>query len=603
MKLTKFFVNILCFLCVVGFGTVGYVAESSGQARVSIAFYDLVRDLRYDWRPTAGDSLSFTVKVTKPPYYSGGTLTAELSDVTSYRGQHGNKANPDPAVVSDLTLYIVQNYGWRAERPGVLNSLTLTHPIEMSNSSATTYESMTLRVDCEDYAAYGKLTFSASGSTGAADPIVIKIPRDVNGNKIADGWRNDETTADPNNNNPSKNWVASWDEESGPAAPNTQRGDTVTVLDEYRGLDINGTWTETDPEGWDVFILSESGLGVASSLPGMTPRLMGSNEVDYDRGHVMPYQASNSARFGKVYAIRLKNDTDAFDRQNPDRIFGEMGLGPPSSGTIGLVFPERIRGWANFKGMGNHADTLVSQTTGHEIAHGVHLRHCPQGHGDHLNCYMWSEIDTMSPHVSQFHSHHDIDYDLKSPSFSPQTPFVIPAGKKRSYDPAQGTWALLGPNDLHPISVTAPRNGGGSDGDSGGGSGGGSGGNQNQNTINNPTIRSTNTGSSIYGCDYNAEYDYCTDTGTCTTRTGPNGIGMCGHRWCCCAPVGTETSSTPSTTSSTTVTSTNTGTSDTYGCDYNAEYDYCSDTGTCTTRTGPNGIGMCGHRWCCCATQ
>ena len=60
MKWTKVFVKTFCFLCLVCFGTVGYVAESSGQARVSIAFDNLDRDLPYSWRPTAGSSLSFT---------------------------------------------------------------------------------------------------------------------------------------------------------------------------------------------------------------------------------------------------------------------------------------------------------------------------------------------------------------------------------------------------------------------------------------------------------------------------------------------------------------------------------------------------------------
>ena len=101
-----------------------------------------------------------------------------------------------------------------------------------------------------------------------------------------------------------------------------------------------------------------------------------------------------------------------------------------------------------------------------------------------------------------------------------------------------------------------------------------------------------------YGCDYNAEYDYCTDTGWCSAGSGEFEIGMCGHRWCCCAPEGAETSSTPPSTS---VTSTNTGYSSSYGCDYNAEYDYCTDTGWCLAGSGEFEIGMCGHRWCCCA--
>ena len=71
----------------------------------------------------------------------------------------------------------------------------------------------------------------------------------------------------------------------------------------------------------------------------------------------------------------------------------------------------------------------------------------------------------------------------------------------------------------------------------GNGEGGADNGGANNNLGTSPTVTSTNTGySSSYGCDYNAEYDYCTDTGWCSAGSGEFEIGMCGHRWCCCAP-------------------------------------------------------------------
>ena len=589
MKWTKILISILCLICLL---TTGYVTEGSSQ--LTIAVPNLLTNLPIDWRPLAGKRLSFNVKVTKPAHYSGGRLTATLSEVTSYPGKCGNK---QARYLSDLLLRQLDpgyNPGWRVETLYT----SLSHPIEANLTAQEKTEWITLEVSCEDYAAYGKLTFATTGSSIAeAAPYVITIPRDVNGNKIADGWRNDETTADPTNNNPSKNYVASWDEESGPPAPNAQRGDNLTVLDEYRGLYVNGTWTTTDPEGWDVFIMSESGLGVASSLPGMTPHLMGQHEVTHAGGEVLDYQASNGWDGSNVYAIRLANNSDAFDEQNPEAHFGEMVLGPPSSSTQGQVFPERIRGWAILKQIvGQTADVLISQTVGHEIAHGVHLHHCPNG--TDLDCYMWEVTDSVSQYESQWHDHHLVDYDLKRPSSAPQTPTSIPAGKTRGYDPGTGTWSLVVVTTLDPTTVTAPRDDPSDDPSDDPPD-------ETPNEIQNPNIRSTNTGSSTYGCDYNAEYDYCTDTGTCTTRTDATGVGMCGHRWCCCAPADTTTQTPPSTpTSSTTppATSTNTGSSS-YGCDYNAEYDYCTDTGTCTTRSGEFEIGMCGHRWCCCAPE
>ena len=577
MKWTKTLVSILYLIC---FLTTGYMAE--GSSRLAIAVPYLLTDLPIDWRPEDGKSLRFNVKVTKPPHYSGGKLTATLTDVTTYRGSCGNRWS----VYNDLELRqdSFHNSGWRVE-----SSLTsLSHPIAQNVTAHEATEWMTLRVDCADYAAYGKLTFATvRSSVPEAYPIVIKIPRDVNNNKIADNWRNDETTADPNNNNPSKNYVANWDEESGPAAPNAQRGDTLTVLDEYRGLYINGTWTDTDPEGWNVFIRSESGLGSAEKLPGMTCHLMGLSDVTHDGGHVMDYQASNDSILGKVYAIRLKNNSAPYDRQNPSgTVFGNMGLGPPSSWTRGEVFLERIRGRMRLNPVAGQTESvMIDYTVGHEIGHGVHLHHCPDHNG--LNCYMLIEQTDSRHHVTQFHSHHLVDYDLKFPTFATQVPLPIPRDKMREYDPVTGTWSLVPrPVQLRGVTVTAPSNGT-------------SGGTNNQNTTNSGrTIISTNTGSSSYGCGYNAEYDYCTDTGTCTTRTNATGIGMCGHRWCCCAP---ETTPTTTTTTTPTVVSTNTGYSSTYGCDYNAEYDYCTDTGSCTTRTGSGEVGMCGHRWCCCA--
>ena len=292
-----------------------------------------------------------------------------------------------------------------------------------------------------------------------------------------------------------------------------------------------------------------------------------------------------------VYAIRLRNNPVAYNPNNPDNnILGEIGLGPPSSWTYGDIYTDRIRGGLE---PGQTESGITEYVVAHEIGHGVHLDHCPDHTG--LNCYMWG-TDSVAHHVTQFHSHHLKDYDLKRPSYVPQSPISIPpAGKKRDYDPGTGTWSLVDDlPDPAPVVVTPDDETSDETSD------------ETPDEITNPYIMSTNTGSSTYGCDYNAEYDWCSDTGTCTTRTGSDGIGMCGHRWCCCAPA-TSTTTTTSTTSTTTttttnVTSTNTGSSS-YGCDYNAEYDYCTDTGTCTTRSGEFGIGMCGHRWCCCAPQ
>ena len=427
MKMTKILVKTLCILCL----AFGYVAESAEGARVVLEFANLANDLPTDWRPEAGKSLSFRVKVTKPPSYSGGSLIATLSDVTNYTGECGNRLSP----YNDLELRLRSNPAWRAGSPGV----SLTHPIRPNpNAEKESVEWISVTVDCADYAAYGKLTFSTGkGSIKEAFPIDVIIPRDKNKNKIADCWRNDETSADPKNTNPSKNYVASSDLDRG---PNANLGDNMTVLDEYRGLIVNGSWTDTDPEGWDVFMRLADGLSSAGSLPqGISVYSMGLSEVNHERGHVMPYQASSfGLGTGAVYAIRLRNNYKAYDTNDPDnKVYGEIGMGPPSSGTHGDIF---IRLIMRGLGAGQTKSGMITSVVTHEIGHGVSLGHCPNT--TDLDCYMWEIAGSSAHHVTQYHSHHDIDYDLKSPRSGPQTPATIPDGKKRKYDPQTGTWSL-----------------------------------------------------------------------------------------------------------------------------------------------------------------
>ena len=113
------------------------------------------------------------------------------------------------------------------------------------------------------------------------------------------------------------------------------------------------------------------------------------------------------------------------------------------------------------------------------------------------------------------------------------------------------------------------------------------------------------------GCSNNPLYNYCTDNGTCTTRS-PSGVpGECGHNYCCCAPAGSPTynggntgsnnggsSSEGSSSSSSSSGSSSSG----YGCSNNETYNYCTDTGSCSTRSSSGVPGPdCGHNYCCCA--
>ena len=104
-----------------------------------------------------------------------------------------------------------------------------------------------------------------------------------------------------------------------------------------------------------------------------------------------------------------------------------------------------------------------------------------------------------------------------------------------------------------------------------------------------------NSGSSS-GCSNNPLYNYCTDTGSCTTRSGSGIPGECGHNYCCCAPAGSPTYNGGNTGNN------NGGSSGSgSGCANNPNHNYCTDTGSCTTGSGP-GVPSpdCGHNYCCC---
>ena len=573
MRFRYVFIGILCLSCL--FNTT-HIVEGSESEQLTIDLPYLDSERSTTWRPQVGDTLTFTIQVTKPSHYSGGKLTATLSDTTSYFGECGNRLGSIELYDLVLPQDLLNNQRWNVETTWI----SLSHPISPDNDGDGDVETMYLHVDCKDYAAYSKLTFATTeSSTREADPVTIKIPKDGtdtldDGNKIADCWKGDEANPyDPNiDNDP---------------GPNTQFGDGLAVLDEYRGLYVNGSWTDTDPSEWDVFIWSESGIGNASALRNMQLRSMSSAEVDYENGLVHDFKIVHTPPHGMVYAIRLRNDPTQYDRQHPQEPLGHMGLGPPSSGTRGNIFTDRIREYAIINGNGQTAATLTDAVVAHEIGHGVHLRHCPD-HID-LNCYMWQFGDRESHNVTAYGNHHKVDYDLKSPTFAPQQPLAVPENHVRTYDPNTGTWTLSASVDdvvqLPGITVTPSNN----------------------------NVPGGNSHLTPYGCHNIAENDWCSDDGTCTTRSDASSDGPCGHRWCLCANYnGSETSddtsnngddsSTSEDTSSNTIISTNTGFSSN-GCDYNAEYDYCSDTGSCTTTSDPYSNGSCGHRHCLCANH
>ena len=324
---------------------------------------------------------------------------------------------------------------------------------------------MSIQVDCRDYAAYGELVLTASGSGYTSDPVVVKIPKDDNGNKIADCWGNDASTPyDPeadNDQGPNINNCYYYS----PADDSDRRwlaylnGDGITVLDEYRGLNVRGTWTETDPDTWDVFIVSCLGIGDAWALPSMTLHEMERGEVYIGDGNMLEGcgdlnggivyhnrigmstaiygdDGQNSSSHGDVYALKLSDDMTG----GTGTTLGKMPLGPPSAASQGTIYTGRIVGNLYTSPQGFNYIGYLDTVIAHEIGHGVSLPHCPDL--DHPNCYMWRFADPTNEYVNRYRDHHDIDYDLRNPALTPQDA-ADDDGSDRKYSEVLGHYFRL----------------------------------------------------------------------------------------------------------------------------------------------------------------
>ena len=249
----------------------------------------------YDiWKPTDGGKITFTVVVKNlhdpAEGFSEGKVTLSFPEViTSWSGICMNSPRLKPQDTPDLRFYpkdqAVLGNTLKWDSP-IWNDL-VGHPntsddsavkdsvgvVFTSKDNLDTF-SFTITVRCEDYGAFGILvaTLVSSDPSKPFSASVLKaIPKDDNGDYRADAY-------DPVARNPAE------DEEKGPGEndtgvhKNTQKGDGLSVFEEYRGFMIGGIPKRLNVEQKDIFIhspysefddegLEKSGIGGASALP------------------------------------------------------------------------------------------------------------------------------------------------------------------------------------------------------------------------------------------------------------------------------------------------------------------------------------------------
>ncbi len=410
MKFTYILLGILCLLCLFTPGNTKLVAQQTPSIEIAVTNHET---LLQNWRPDISNEpdisndLTFAIEITVPTDFNSGKLVATLQNVTQYAGKSGNVSDPnDKLDATTGALTIAPDLGLDETTNWTGSESQLSYALNGTNK-----KSINLTVNCYDSAAYGELALTASGSGYTSNTATVKIPKDDNGNQIADCWQNDATM----------NYGRDDDNDTG---PNTRTGDNITVINEYRGFHVNESLTDTDPNGWDVFVKIGPDLAMAYSISGAYALPMTIHEapwVNMVDGYVFPYEIAGGSGgpSPSVYAIRLQQDTAEVELDEDDNVeddnvidnrLGSMYVGPPSVNSLGTIYTERLSYYYKDDDLNTIRTDYINAVIAHEIGHAVNLGHCPCL--DDLNCYMWNLPDDVVHHENVFASHHNGDYNL-----------------------------------------------------------------------------------------------------------------------------------------------------------------------------------------------
>ena len=437
--------------------------------------------------PERHKKLPVRIKVVDRPTY--GQLLIKIDQRSSMKGYTTNYPLDDSGNKTDMLLLKSDNSGWTDLGSGVLK-------YEWSSYTGSTTFEKTVYVRCYDYGAWGKLKATLYKKTGTdtngnptyakADSDIGTVPRDENGNHIADGWNNDfypykysdekneqvdessTKNSGVNNFHYSKPFLGkrqnTVDKETGPSG-NQENGDGFTVFEEYRGFMTQqyGGYgggamghTRTSPDTKDVFCvvhssLSTYGTGDASKHP---PSFTEIHLICVNKpfGEVRDASTHGSKSFVSkkigwinsnsdeipdtdyVYAIRLKDGnrhpTDATDEYT----LGLSYVGKPDKQSLVYIYMDAIT-YAQPRYLTKYTLKQITDfVIGHEVGHTVNLKHCPQSCLDGAStCMMDPAAGAYSIGASPS-SYHYIDYDLAGSVKSPQSSAGKSRGDKKEND-------------------------------------------------------------------------------------------------------------------------------------------------------------------------
>jgi len=335
-----------------------------------------------NWMPEAGPDQntpgnSMEIRVVLQPKGQPGKLpkrTAkfkfELIDVSQEPGICLNSPPKDQAwSSSDLRMDAGSN-----------RQLAVLDPMGQTAESASGLLESGVRVSSYDYGAWGKLKVTAILDDGTSivghlknkpDVESLSIPKDDNGNHIADYWESLMSVTDSS---------ADSDDDRHPKG-NGDAGDGLSLYEEYRGFMINGQHFRTDPTYKDVFVYDQDQMSLgdyaASGLDIHSVRQEETYKTKSQQNQLIINFNHGYAHLGDKFVLLLKDDPSLSERG----LLGLADCGPVGNPQPGLPKTCRSIGVAvdgNLQLNTNHPFSQLISTIAHELAHGSNVWH----HGD-----------------------------------------------------------------------------------------------------------------------------------------------------------------------------------------------------------------------------
>ena len=243
-------------------------------------------------------------------------------------------------------------------------------------------------VQCWDYGGHATITASHNGQP--TQPL--QLPLDVHGNWIADaGWTAgtahiDDTALDK-----------TLDAETTPAVSGPPsvglNGDGLLTFEEYRGFVVRGEHRRTNPFHKDLFLSSNSTVGIAFAFPNLpttTHRINGQDEAGVDEYRTVDRAINFNYQNSGGDAIPGRSESN---NQKAVRIIAVASA--PSNGLFGQAFTTnnlpnipnetiRVEVYLNshdnlkkppFRYSQTQIDNELRRTLGHEVGHAIHICH------------------------------------------------------------------------------------------------------------------------------------------------------------------------------------------------------------------------------------